>query len=235
MLHGSFVRGDYTPGRSDVDAVLTFPCDVVIPKEFMHEVSLVLCYALRNNNVPFQVSPLDTTTARDGRFNSFTGNFYEYFLSEGKVVVGPDYRKEMVCQDKKTGEESVLSHNLRKARVALLLAEHHKQQEMYEKFLDGFNSALNAASRGASQILYMTDGQLRTARFSALEELSRNFPSLNTEPLLQIKELYSDLTKLDMVYRKPSEVTKVWNSTVTFLEEMMREYIRKFPRQVMMQ
>ena len=83
MLYGSFVRGDYTAGRSDIDAVLTFPHDVVIPKEFMHEASVAVYHALRGNNVPFQISPLDITIIQDGRFNSFTDDFYDYFQSEG--------------------------------------------------------------------------------------------------------------------------------------------------------
>jgi len=86
MLYGSFVRGDYDPGRSDIDAILTFPHDVVIPKDFMHEASVIVHEALKGNNVPFQVSPADVRTMRDGRFNSFTDDFYDYFNQEGIVL-----------------------------------------------------------------------------------------------------------------------------------------------------
>ena len=87
MVDGSYVRKDFTAGRSDIDSALTFPHDVVIPKEFMHEISVVLYGALRGNNVPFQVCPLDVTIIRDGRFNSFTDDFYDYFQSEGQTLV----------------------------------------------------------------------------------------------------------------------------------------------------
>lgn len=229
MIYGSFLRGDYIPGRSDIDAVLTFPYDVVIDKEFLHEVSLILYNVLKGNNIPFQVSPLDVTTMRDGRFNSFTDDFYDYFRLEGKVIVGPDYRTEMVCLSVKTGEESTLSHNLRKIRKSLLFAEHDRQED-YEKFLEQFNATLNAVSRGSKQILYLVDGELRKNRFSALRELSKYFPTVNLEPLERIKYLYYNLDKLNQLYRNPDEMMLIYNSTSTLLEEVIREYIKCFPR-----
>ena len=33
LIYGSYIRGDYVPGRSDIDAVLIFDDDVVINKE----------------------------------------------------------------------------------------------------------------------------------------------------------------------------------------------------------
>ena len=230
MVYGSYIRGDFTAGRSDIDSALTFPHDVVIPKEFMHEVSVVLYEALRGNNVPFQVCPLDVTIMRDGRFNSFTDDFYDYFQSEGQTLVGPDYRSEIVCLKSKTGEESTLSHNLRKTRIALLFAEHDRQED-YERFLERFNGTLNASSRGSKQILYLVDGELRKNRFSALQELGRHFPAVNVEPLERVRDLYHHPEKLDRLYRNPDEAMKVWNSAATFFEEVIREYVHKFPLQ----
>lgn len=232
MIYGSFVRGDYVLGRSDIDAVLIFPHDVVIDKKYLHKISLILYEALKGNNVPFQVSPLDVTIMRDGRFNSFTDDFYDYFQLEGNVVVGPDYRKEMVCLERKTGEESTISHNLRKIRQALLFAEYDKK-ENYEKFLERFNATLNAVSRGSKQILYLIDGELRKNRFSALTELPKILPDINIEPLERIKFFYHNLEKLDELYlpKNNDKLMRVWNSSANFLEEVIREYIRKFPIQ----
>jgi len=228
MIYGSYVREeDLMIGRSDIDAVLTFPYDVVIPKDFMHEVSVVLYEALRENNVPFQVCPLDVATMKDGRFNPFTYDFYDYFQSEGQIVLGPDYRKEMKCLRLKTGEETTLSHNLRKTRIALMFAEQVKQED-YKQFLKKFNTTLNAASRGSKQILYLVDGKLRKNRFSALQELEKYFPDVNLEPLERIRDLYRHVEKLDKLYRNPKELMKVWNSAATFFEEVIREYIHKF-------
>lgn len=230
MIYGSYVRGDYNPGRSDIDSVLTFPHDVVIDKEFLHDVSVALYHALTGNNVPFQVCPLDVTTMRDGRLNSFTDDFYDYFQSEGKTVFGPDYRGEMVCLPTKTGEESTLSHNLRKTRQGLLFAEHDRHED-YERFLERFKATLDAASRGSKQVLFLADGELRKNRFSALEEIPRCFPAVDVEPLERIRHLYHNLDEMDRLYRDPDEALRVWNSATTFFEEMIREYIHAHPRE----
>ncbi|MFA5993088.1 MAG: nucleotidyltransferase domain-containing protein [Candidatus Pacearchaeota archaeon] len=227
MVYGSYVRNDFVPGRSDIDAVLTFPYDVVIPKGLMSLISTCIHYSLDGNNVPFQVCPIDTTTMRDGRFNPFTEDFHNYFQTEGRVLVGPDYRKEMVCLKTKTGEENTLSHNLRKARMALLFVEHDRQdgEQGYRKLLERFNSTLNTASRGSKQILYLVDGRLRKNRFSALAELGHIFPEVDTEPLERIKHLYTHLDELDTLYGNPKEMMRVMNDSVTFFESVIKAYI----------
>lgn len=228
MIYGSYVRKDYEPGRSDIDSVLTFPYDVVIPKDFLNEVSKALYKALKDNNIPFQVTTLDTTTLKDGRFNSFTQDFYDYFETERKIVFGPDYLNEMVCLETKTGEESTLSHNLRKIRNSLLFAEYNKNEDRIV-FVDHFNKTLNAVSRGSKQVLNLVDGEVRKNRFSALKEIPKQFPSINAEPLEKIKYLFQNLEKLDKLYKDTDELMKTWNSSVTFFEEVIREYIRKHP------
>jgi len=230
MIYGSYVRGDYTPGRSDIDGVLIFPDDVVTNKPTIREISLLLHNTLREHSLSFQVTPLDVTVMRDGRFNSFTKDFAEYFHEEGKVLVGPDYRDEMVCLPQKTGEEVALSHNLRKIRQALLFAEHDRHKR-YERFLERFNKTLDAVSRGSKQILYLTDNRLRKNRFSALEELSHIFPHIDTEPLQHIKYLYTHPEKLDRLYESSQRVIQTQETAVTFLEQMLREYINQFPRE----
>ena len=42
MLYGSYVRGDYVPGRSGIDAVLIFPDDVVTDKTATRKISKLL-------------------------------------------------------------------------------------------------------------------------------------------------------------------------------------------------
>ena len=88
-----------------------------------------------------------------------------------------------------------------------------------------FNKTLDATSRASKQVLSMVDGNLRKNRFSALEELSKVFPDLNTEPLIRIKSLYQNLMDLDRLYKKPEELTIVWNSSVTFFESLIKSYI----------
>ncbi|MCD6215651.1 MAG: hypothetical protein J7J92_01085 [Candidatus Aenigmarchaeota archaeon] len=233
MIYGSYVRGYYHAGRSDLDSVLIFSDDVVIDKKLLHEVSTVVYKALQGKNDSmreiFQVTPLDRTTMLDGRFNSFTDDFCEYFKDEGKTVFGKDYRNEMVCLHKKTGKESRISHNLRKSRQALLFAEYDKRED-YEQFLKGFLGTLNTVSRGSKEILSLIDGKIRKDKLSSLTEMCEFFPDVDIEPLERIKDLYYHPTKLDDLYTNQDEVLKLWNSSLSFFEEVIRQYIVKFPR-----
>ena len=230
MVWGSYPRGDYNPGRSDIDAILFFPYDVVVDKEFLKECSTVLKNSLKGNELMrelFQVTPLDTGIMKDGRFNSFTNDFREYFNLEGKIILGPDYRKKIVYLNKKTGEQASISHNIRKIRQSLLFSEFDIESN-YEQFLRGLNSSLNAVSRGSKQILYLADGKLRVNRFSALEELSDFFPRINIKPLEKIKDLFNNPKRLDKVYLSSQEALNLWVSSVTFLEELIKEYIKNY-------
>lgn len=228
MLHGSYVRGDYVAGRSDIDATLILPNDVVTDKKLTREIAQIVNLSLKRNNIQFQVSPQDVTTMQDGRFNAYTHEFLAYFNTEGRITVGPDYRPQMRCLESKTGEMSTLSHNLRKIRIALVFAEKNKEDD-YEMYLDQFMKTLNATSRGSKQILFIADGELRKNRFSALREIPKKFPEVNLKPLEEIKYYFDNPQQLDIVYRKPREVQRLQEESVTMLEEIIRAYIRAYP------
>jgi predicted nucleotidyltransferase len=225
MLYGSYVRGDYVAGRSDIDAVLIFPDDVVIDKQNLHRVSMVLHQALKGNNIPFQVTVTDATTMRDGRFNSYDESFREYFDEEARIT-GTDYRPQITYELPTMNEQVPIRFNLRKTRTGLLFAEHDKNED-YETFLAKFNKSLDAVSRGSKQIIYLIDGELRKNRFSAVKVIGQTFPEVNLELLLRIKQLYNNPHKFDEIYKNPDQVLDLWNSAVTLMEEMIRGYLQR--------
>jgi len=230
LLYGSYVRGDYNPGRSDIDAILIFPSDFVIDKEDLSRASVVLCQALDGTNIPFQVTVTDIATMRDGRFNSYDESFKKYFEGESRIT-GQDYRSDITYELPTMDEQVALRFNLRKTRTGLLFAEHDRKLD-YESFLRKFTKSLDAASRGSKQILSLVDGELRMNRFSAIDAIADTFPEVNTEVLSRIKMLYQDLTQLDALFEKPDEILSLWNSAVTFMEEMIRAYVKSNPRGV---
>jgi len=229
MFYGSFVRGELVYGRSDIDAVMIFPDDVVINKGDLAKVGTALYGALKGNNVPFQVTVADLSTMRDGRFNSYAPSFESYFNEEGKVIIGPDYRPEFKFEMPTHSEQEALKFNLRKARNGLLFAEHDRNED-YELFLSKFKKTTDAVSRGSKQIYATIDGQIRKDRFSVLKEQKRYFSNIDFTPLEEIRYLYHNLDKLDALHNNPDEVMRIWNSSLTFFEELFREYIRKFPK-----
>jgi len=228
MYYGSFVRGDYNPGRSDIDALLEFPDDVVIDKTSMVNCSRVLAYALEGNNIPFQVSVGDRTTHMDGRFNTYTADFGPYFVEEGKMMVGPDPREHMAFNAQKTGTLYNMSFNLRKARFGFLMSEHTRKAD-YECMLKDFGKALDSISRGSKQIAGFIDGVERRNRFSGLESIKRNLPSVDSVPLDRIQHLYSNLDELDALYHSPDELMSLWESSLTTFEQLVKEYLLRVP------
>lgn len=224
MIYGSYVRGDYVPGRSDIDSLLIFPDDVIIDKSILRECSKILANAQIGNNIPFQVTLTDLRTMQDGRFNSYDPNFKQYFEDEGKIIYGNDYRNHFNYPLAIYSDQNALRFNLRKSRLGLLFSEHDRNTD-YRKFLERFNKTLDATSRASKQVLTMKDGKLRKNRFSALEELSRIFPELDIEPLKKIKILYNNLEELDNIYKNPIKLIDVWNDSVTFFESLIKVYI----------
>ncbi|MEK6839884.1 MAG: nucleotidyltransferase domain-containing protein [Nanoarchaeota archaeon] len=230
MLYGSYVRGDYIPGRSDIDSVLFFPDHVVLDKNKVQRISRGLHELLRNYPIPFQVTTLDTTTGADGRFNPFTQDFQDYFRREGRILVGQDYRPEITYLQQKTDKETALSFSLRKVRNTLLFAEHDRHKH-YERFLERFNETLDAVSSSIKRVLYLVDDRLRRSRFSVLDDLPTIFPDVDVGPLRQIKYLYTQPSKLDHLYEHPLKVLEMEQQAVTFLESVISAYIHEFPRE----
>jgi len=54
MIYGSYVRGESDFGRSDIDALLIFPNDVVTDKEEMSKISELVAFAQRKNKIPLE-------------------------------------------------------------------------------------------------------------------------------------------------------------------------------------
>lgn len=229
MIYGSFVRGDVDFGRSDIDAILTLPNDVVTDKRIIAQISKIIALSQEGNNIPFQTSLVDLRTMNDGRFNSYDPNFKSYFNEEGRILFGKDYRDGFNFELVSHSDQTALRFNLRRARIGLLTSERVIKKD-YPKFLEEFNQTLNSVSRGSKQILGMIDGNLRLNRFSALEEISQVFPEVDITPIKKIKYLYKNLKELDALYNNYSELIKVWEDSVTFFEQMIKAYLDANPR-----
>lgn len=225
MLYGSFVRrSDFVPGRSDIDALLVFPDNVVINKENLKKAALAFKNAQKGNNIPFQVTPCDIRTMEDGMFNSFDLDFQDYFKEEGRVVVGPDYRERFSYTNQTHPGQTALRFNLRKSRIGLLFCEYERETN-YHKMAERFTNTLDAVSGGSKQVLALLDGRVRKSRFSALEELPGFFPNLDISALSKIQRLYTHLPELNDLYKEPTELIKFWEHSVDFFENLIKCYL----------
>lgn len=229
MLYGSYVRGDWDAGRSDVDGVLILPDDVVINKENLARASSVVADALRDNPIDFEVTVTDLRTMVDGRFNTFTPDFREYFANEARIV-GEDYLQRFRYQFPNLGGQEQLRFNLRKSRSALLFADHYIEKDD-ESFVLGLDKVLKSASRGSKQVLYLQDEVFRVNRFSALEDIPRYFPEVDVSPLAEMKELFKDHDRYDALRKDSQGATELATRSLTFFESMIKAYLDRHPRE----
>jgi predicted nucleotidyltransferase len=227
MLYGSYARGTHIIGRSDIDAVLIFADDCVINKKDLRKVSRELSMALTQYKIPFQVTPSDLTTMKEGRFNSYDETFREYFMNERKIILGPDYVPEFEYKSTPYPEQAKLNFNLRKARQGLLFSEYYKEKD-YMTFLDKFNKSLEAIARSPKQLLQTLDQKLRIHKFTVTEELKEKFPGINLIQMEIIRDHQRNPELLDKLYKDPEQVTKIWEDSLTFLEELVKIYIKKY-------
>ena len=232
-VFGSFLRQDYVPGnhekgfvvgRSDIDALLIFPHDVVINKEIFLEAARIYDVAQRKNNIPFQVTVTDVSTMEEGTFNSFSPDFDDYFNREFKVVLGPDYRREFRYELPRFPTQGRVSFNLKKCRQGLFFSEWYKSKYPL-KFREIFEKSLSAISGVPKHILLMIDGKLREEKFSSLEILSETFPDLDLTPFQKLKRLSFHSDELDNLYQNANEITEVWADSVDFFERLVKCYL----------
>ncbi len=223
MIYGSYVRNDYVAGRSDIDGALIFPDEYVIDKENLARCSDVLKRALSKHEIPFQVSVNEIATMRDGRFNTYTAEFKDYFAREGKVFLGPDYRGKMGFEEEKSGDLHAMSFNLRKARTGLLFLEHELSKD-YERVVGRFSKSLDAASRASKQVFQIMDGKVKGYRFSGLQRVKEEL-RVDTSTLERIQGLYEDPGQLDLIYRNRQEMISLWNDAVTSFERIVGAFI----------
>ncbi|NCC70632.1 hypothetical protein EOM09_03545 [bacterium] len=229
MLYGSYVRGDYIPGRSDIDGVLIFPDNVIINKESLLKCSKALELGLRDTHIPIQISIADLGTSKDGRFNSFGEEFENYFLDEAKILIGPDYRNQIRYLPTKSSILHTATFNLRKSRTGLFKSFYDKEND-YTSLIKNFEKGLETAVNSTKQIAYLTDKNLRTNKFSSLKFISQNYPNVNLDSIEIIKKLFQNPSKLDKIYQNFDEMIILWSNSLNTFESLVKEYIENVPK-----
>lgn len=228
LLYGSYIRGEYDTGRSDIDGVLTFPDDVEINKANLMTTSRVLSESLQESNIPLQIAIADRATLKDGRFNSFEEDFRDYFLEEGRIVVGPDYRQETRYASLKPAVLGRATFNLRKSRAGLFHSEHDLRTDR-GKLVKNFGKGLDGAINATKQIAYLTDNKLRKNKFSSLQFIEEIYPKVDLSPLFEIRAAYKNPKLLDALYQDTNAMMQLWIASLTSFEQMVKGYMKKVP------
>jgi len=166
---------------------------------------------------------------RDGRFNVYGPGFKEHFIKYGKIIFGPDYRDSFIFELPKQEGQNNLRYSLRACRQDLMLSHYYKNKN-YTKFLERFKQSIDAVANAPTQILFMmATNNFEKERFEAANLLRNIFP-IDMTPLEKIKELYQNPRDFYKIYKNSEEVYAIWNLGLTFLEELIKHYLLKYPR-----
>lgn len=229
ILYGSYIRGTYIPGRSDIDAWLIMPDEYEIDKKNLLSCAEVLNDAQVGNHIPIQFSVSDLGTARDGRFSAYGKDFEEYFKEEGKILLGPNYLPQFRFDRSKESVLHTSSYNLRKSRQRLLYSRYLQETDP-EKFISAFQNSIEVATNCAKHIVYMIDGRLIPDRFSSMRRIKEEFPNTQFEVVDEIRRILGNVEELDSIYQNPDKMRLLWIRALGFQERLIGDYIRKYPR-----
>ncbi len=222
MVYGSYASGRYQAGRSDIDAVLIVPGDIVTDKHVIDTASVVVEVAQRDRHIPFQVTVSDLTLFQDKRFGPYLADFHSFFSLEGKVLLGEDPRPFLTKERMRNGIFHTMSFNLRKARLGLLLYTYHLAHD-YEKLVKNFQNTLDCTSRAATKLLDSLDGKTRPDKREA-KAICDVYPAIDPHIFQDIAFLYKDLSRLDQIYREPQRMLSLMQRATSTFESMIQEY-----------
>ncbi|MDP3728902.1 MAG: hypothetical protein Q8R18_05645 [bacterium] len=225
MIYGSYAGGRAQHGRSDIDACLLVPGEVVTNKSVLDAAALVVASAQRDNTIPFQVAVSDWILFADERFSPYMHNFKEYF-EQGRVLVGRDPRETLTKETYRDEVFVSLAFNLRKARTGILLSYYHEEQD-YEKLVKDFQKIIDSSLRAGTQLLRMRDGIARSEKFSGMN--INDIYQVNISCLEEVRWLYKDLSRLDEIYLKPERMRNMMVRSTTCFETMIQEYRKEYP------
>ena len=127
--YGSYINGDFVPGRSDLDGGLVLDSNFITPKAVVRNLAVGLENVLKETNlgnensskIKVQFNLMDRGINRDGRFLAYDDTYTDHLKNKARVFTGPNFLKEMTGMNYKREVLRSAAYNLRKARNGLLM------------------------------------------------------------------------------------------------------------------
>ena len=120
--YGSYVQGDFVPGRSDIDGGLILDCGFVTPKDVVHDLANGLDATMMKTNpeIKVQFNLVDRGISKNGRFLAYDDTYTNHLKRHGRIFAGPDFVQEMNGMNYKRESLRSVAYNLRQVRNGLL-------------------------------------------------------------------------------------------------------------------
>lgn len=223
LVYGSFARDDYTPGRSDIDAILVLP-NIISDKRSLKSISKIYTEAQQGNHVPFQLTVTDKVSLQDGRLNPYMADFEKYLKSDAVLLVGDNPLRHMNCLHAKDGILTTLTFNFRKARSNLCQFD-FELEENPRSFFKYYVKALDACVNASRKIPQLMTGEPVRGKFEGKLMLPELFPTLDLTILNKLEFLFSDAIRLQSCAKEAEHMRLIWEDSLTFFEELVQAYI----------
>lgn len=237
LVYGSFLDSRLMPGISDIDCVLFFWHDFVLPTDSI----IRLSEALREgfSHVRFDLgwfldaSIIDAGNARDGRFIPYNDNFSKIFDpvdGDSKLICGKFFVKEMSPVTLVDPVEARIAFNLQALRTYLIFGRCN------QKFINGVNpyrelkifSQVRSLGRKVMQLIEPDNMEVLKDKKKAFCALKKNCPNIDCGALDEIEKMFQDRNEvIDIIMS--TETRDILAGALTCYEQVVRHIVQNFP------
>lgn len=230
-VYGSFARGGCDYGRSDIDGGLIFDGKAETDKRVILDIAYALDEFVGASGVRTSFNLIDRTTSSDGRFLSYSRAYTEYIRKFGKVISGPDYRKDLNGLDFVNDELRTLARNFcgpHGMRSALLYSSVSARDGTFvERAEDAFEKAVKIPKK----LILLREGDLVTRRDKALDEVGNTF-GVDVDVLRRVSNMMGAPRKFYNFIENPqrrTEVISLLADSLGCVERLITKYLEMFP------
>jgi len=234
-VYGSYKDGRVDYGRSDIDGGLILNVDFVTDKHQIMDLAEILkecsgsSLRIRNKRVA-QFNLLDRGNNRDGRFLSYTTDYTNWIKSNGRIICGPDYVREINGLDFRAGVLHSAAFNFREIRNSLFESLYNLSQNESGKFEEDLEKAMGCLLSLPKKLIFLREGKIYASRSDCIERLRKMFPDLDLSTSERVDILFKQPTQLDRFLRETGKGLVFFQEVLTAYEEMAKAYINKFPK-----
>lgn len=224
LLYGSVARGDYTPGRSDIDIFMSLNYDVVTDPNLLMKIAQIVKDVTERRKVELNISLYDLAVMRDGRFFTLGTGMERHLLLRGKVLYKNDPRKNLKTIDWKHTAESEIAFSLRGIRKGLIDSLYYLEHDLKD-FYQGCEKTLEQVSNLPRDVIdYRGWNREADSKLEIIDEVS---DILDQTFLRKINDILGR-EWFDLI-RKPKDLIQIQKECLNFYESAVKK-LMKLPR-----
>jgi hypothetical protein len=204
-VYGSAARGDFIPGWSDVDLLIVFDYNFVVPRECYE--SAISWYSKTNSEIQKKYNSrvkaylYDKANLAYGRFCFMQEDFKTHLRESSKTLYGKDMR-DILPQIFPIGLEEKIAYSLWTTRKNIITLNYNNHKELQE----GVQSCMGGFKNFLRNVCYLKDGKLNGDSNAAIvEQFFSSFPQISeneVEKLLNATKEWESLKNNEKILKE---------------------------------